>query len=422
MFFENIYLAGYAIAWITLTVLYIIKTRYIGLGGVLLITYSLSALMSIVFFEGMGAFLTVGQNISWQPLLYLFLTINICLLPILRHSKNLCRIPFRNNSKGNKFLKCFILICSPFIIEAFLEIGFIAIFTSASSLGGIYESTNDNVGDQLSFLGRKAMAIVRWFTYIWPILFFYFLNRGKQEKIAILVSFLACSCVILEAYAGASRVTIVRYLMYLFIIFVLYRVNMTKELRHKILKAFIFIGITLLILLSLITISRFAMGGGGNNTSDIWTWVALYIGESPIRFCQYLWDVKGTMEGDNNFSLIKELLGMNPITDLEERREYWELRLGIPNRIFYSFIGDFFFDMGKIYTLIFTFVFSISFEYYIRRILKRGYYTMPSLLILAMIILVLEFGIMYFCFKLYIVQLLLIPNFILVYLYSLQKK
>jgi len=113
---------------------------------------------------------------------------------------------------------------------------------------------------------------------------------------------------------------------------------------------------------------------------------------------------------------------MDTITDLEERREYYELHLGIPNRIFYSFIGDFFFDLGKYLTLIFTFLFSFSLDHYIRNILKRGYYTMPSLLILAMIILVLEFGIMYFCFKLYIVQILLIPNFILVYLYSLQKK
>jgi hypothetical protein len=148
----------------------------------------------------------------------------------------------------------------------------------------------------------------------------------------------------------------------------------------------------------------------------------LYIGESPIRFCQYLWDVKATMQGDNSFALFKNLLGMDTITDLEERREYYELHLGIPNRIFYSFIGDFFFDLGKYLTLIFTFLFSFSLEHYIRNILKRGYYTMLSLLILAMIILVLEFGIMYFCFKLYIVQILLIPNFILVYLYSLQKK
>ena len=80
MFLENIYLAGYAIAWITLTALYIIRTKGVGLGGMLLITYSLSALMSIVFFGGMGAFLTEGADISWQPLLYLFLTINICFL------------------------------------------------------------------------------------------------------------------------------------------------------------------------------------------------------------------------------------------------------------------------------------------------------------------------------------------------------
>lgn len=62
------------------------------------------------------------------------------------------------------------------------------------------------------------------------------------------------------------------------------------------------------------------------------------------------------MQGDNSFALFKNLLGMDTITDLEERREYYELHLGIPNRIFYSFIGDFFFDLGKYLTLIFTFI------------------------------------------------------------------
>lgn len=159
MFLENIYLAGYAIAWIALTVLYIIKSKGVGLGGMLLITYSLSALMSIVFFGGMGAFLTEGADISWQPLLYLFLTINICLFPILRHSKDLRSIPFRDDRKGVRFLKYFILICSPFIIEAFLEMGMIAVSTSTSSLGGIYESESDVVGDKLSFLVEKQWLL-----------------------------------------------------------------------------------------------------------------------------------------------------------------------------------------------------------------------------------------------------------------------
>ena len=57
MFLENIYLAGYAIAWITLTALYIIRTKGVGLGGMLLITYSLSALMSIVLWVQRYGFL-----------------------------------------------------------------------------------------------------------------------------------------------------------------------------------------------------------------------------------------------------------------------------------------------------------------------------------------------------------------------------
>ena len=87
MFFGNIYLGCYAIAWIALLVIYLLKTKKVGLGGMLSITYTVSALISIVFYNGLGSILVSGEDIEWPPLVYLFICLNICMIPIYVHSK-----------------------------------------------------------------------------------------------------------------------------------------------------------------------------------------------------------------------------------------------------------------------------------------------------------------------------------------------
>lgn len=59
--------------------------------------------------------------------------------------------------------------------------GMIAVSTSTSSLGGIYESEGDVVGDKLSFSvennGYRSLVYICVADSI-----FYFLNKGKQGK------------------------------------------------------------------------------------------------------------------------------------------------------------------------------------------------------------------------------------------------
>lgn len=420
MFFSNIYLAGYAILWIFLLVSFILKNKKLETGGMLLITYTISALSAIVFYNGIGAFLNSGNDIELAPLLYLFFCLNICMFPLYRHSNQLSKLKLEVSYKGDSILLQFVRLTSPFIIEAFIEIAVIAMGTKTSSLGVLYETTNDSVGMQLTFLGRKTMAICRWFSYLWPIFFFYFWGKGKKNRKYAIIALLAFSTLILESYAGASRVGIVRNLMYFFIVFLIYKATLPVAEKKKIARLFS-VGVPLLIvLLALITISRFNYGYSGD--SDILTWITLYSGEAPIRFCQYLWDIKQTMEGDNTFSLFKELLGLDTITDLEQRRDYWGGRIGIPNEIFYSWIGDIYFDLGRIGTVVYVIIFSLSLEFYLKRIIRRGFLTLSSVLIMSMLLLILEFGIMYMTFKVYIIQLLLIPNFIFVISFNLLSK
>lgn len=420
MFFSNIYLSGYALAWITILVIFLIKNRKVGIGGILIITYSISALTSILFYNGLGT-LTNGEDIDWIPLLYLFICLNICMLPIYIHSNELVKLRLQTTDKGLSFIVFFMQVVSPFVIEAFIEILYIAYDTNSNSMGAIYESSNDVVGTKLSFLGRKTMIICRWFNFIWPIIFFYLYSKGKSYYKYAWIALLAFSTSILEAYAGASRVGIVRNLMYFFIVFILFKSSLPSNIKNKIVKIFT-IGVPVMaIFLWLITIARFKYGGA-NNSFDVITWITLYSGEAPIRFCQYAWDVNGTMDGDNTFAILKELLGLNPITDIEQRRDFWEARLGIPTRIFYSWIGDVYFDLGKFSTLLYSLVFAGILEFFIRKIAKKMVYTLSSITVLSIIILTFMFGIMYYPFKTYISQILLIPNLIFLMFYNYFSK
>ena len=95
---------------------------------------------------------------------------------------------------------------------------------------------------------------------------------------------------------------------------------------------------------------------------------------------------------------------------------------GAPTNIFYTMIGDFVYDFGLIVTGIVSIIIAILINMYFKYIIKRGYVTIASLFTLGLILLSLEFGFMYFCFKQNNVQHSLIYSIVFLLLYRLLKK
>lgn len=417
MFFISLHLGLYVIAWIVIAIIFFARTKSFGFGGILLTTYFVSALGSLIYYFGIGGFLSEGQDISWEPLLYLFLCLNVCMLPIYRHSKDLAQVKYVSNKSGDTFLRLFILFLSPLIIEVTVELFLFAVTTNTSGLGAIYEDDSFALASQLSSIGSISDAICSRFCFIWPILFFHFFCSEKKLSFYSIVPLLAFLSRILYAYAAASRVGLVREVLYFLIIFLLFAFSLSNRQRKKILKgAFVVFGV-IVVFLAVISVSRYQTAA--TKTIDFGTWLALYLGEGPIKFCQYLWDVDVTMQGDNIFSLVKKILGMNPITDAAERREYWLTVSGIPNHIFYTWIGDIYFDIGRIGTVFFVICFFFLSEWYIKRIIKRKYLDFGSTLIIGLLLLNLTFGIMYMPFKLYRIQIRILWCIILVLMYQI---
>lgn len=399
-----IYLFFYAIVWGVLLYFFIRKNKEVGIGGSIIIAYFVSSIATIIFFNGIGEVLDGVGEISLMPLCYLFFCINICVFPIYLHSKKLLKLPYRKTTQELTLFKIFMTAIIPFAIEGFLEVLYVSIVTKTDSFVKIYDSEVDIVGQQLSFIGRITTFICRLLVYVWPFLFFYFINIKKYRMYAY-IAIIAYMVNILYSYSNAARVGIVRWILLFVINFLLWRKSLDSIIKKRIVTIGLVAFSLFVIMLSLITINRFEHL---STSSGLGTWLSLYLGEAPINFCQYLWDLDKTENGDNMFALITQILGMDPIIDMTERREHWAGILGIPTHIFYSFVGDLFLDLGKFITPLFCISFCILLESYIRKILLRGYYDIISLYMLSIVLLAFTFGFMYFPFKVYNMQICLL--------------
>lgn len=403
---SNIYLGSYAILWIVITTLFIYNKKTIGIGGFLLIIYSISSLASIIYFNALDGILKgEAVAIEKEPLFFLFFCLNICMLPIYIHSEQLTKLKIHSiSSQEISFIKIILSFFAPFIIEAFLEMIYVASTIKTNELQAIYSSDDYEISNKLSFIGRYTTWICRRLVYVWPILFFYlFINKDNRKY-----SYLALTAFfvnILYSYSNAARVGIVKLIFLFIIVFLLFKNNMNAIMRKKIIKSGLIISILFIIMLALITISRYSSMKTG---LDLIGWISLYLGESHINFCQYIWDLNNTSEGDNMFSMAKTLIGMDAITDLDLRREHWSGVLGIPTHIFYSWVGDLYLDLGRLATLFFCILFSIFLELYIRKILRNKTYSLLSIFVMSMSLLILLFGFMYFPYKTYNQQILIL--------------
>ena len=406
----------YAGGWLALLIWHICKHRTFGLTGIIISAYCISSLASFIFYSNTPTF--IGERFSWMSFVYLFITNLICIWPLTRYSKSLSSI--RVNLGGeNKLLYIFLIVCIPIVIEAFFEMLFISVGTNSSRLGMIYDSEVDTVGNQLSFIGRKTCAIIRMLQYAWPILFFVcLLKRGKYIKLAFIPA-IAIMVRVLEGYAAAARFVIVVAVMQVLITYFFFRPSLNIFIKRRIDISLLSIGGLLVLFLSYITISRFS---DMNTQTDIWTWISLYLGEGSLRFSQYVWNLNTTSAGDTCFSFIKDLLGLETFTDNTSRRDFYEVRLGIPTSIFYTMIGDFYQDLGFVGTIILVIIIYIILNKMLQRIVNKHSFTFVSLFFISIFTLIFLHGFMYYIFKQYPLQMNLFLSFILIYFLGKSEK
>ena len=393
----HIYPTLYALMYIVVLLFTIRLGKKAQIGRTLILMHAICAVSSIVYYNT-GSY--SGDRLELLPYLYLFVTTFICILPFLNTEKvNNTTVKF--SSKTDKLLdglSLILWICSFWWFVELLFIGSDGIATI--NFNANYEGI-DYTGERISWLGRKFKLICLYSINIVYFLFFYQLAKKKNRLLTIILGFGTLASPFDALMTGHRFIIVfaaIRYIIF-YLLFQLEFSNKTKRVIR-------IIGLSLIALfaigLFLITASRFdSINSPG---TSMMTWITLYSGEGPLRFNLQAWDMNIHTQGDNTFTLLKDLLGMNPAIDFEAKEMVWGSKHGLQYAVYYTFIGDLFFDFGKIGTLLFVIAFA-----FLAKLLLNNYDGRPgTLLIVAMMLQFVMFGAFYNPYILYSSQVTLL--------------
>lgn len=341
-----------AVAYIATFVLYIYKKRSLDLGAVCLFTFALSSVGSAWYysFDKVPIFY---PDISVGALAYIYMLFMLFVAPLLvLRNVGMEKDSFKRYSSVLDFLSSFFAIIA---VPVFLNLIFNFLFKSFSGnvLNSMYESDVDNA--TLIFMPgiKYCYSFMRRFSDLITFLFCYnLLCRGNMKvKIGLGMSVLSFFMV---AFQGGSRGGIVMSLISLGGFVLLFYKTYEKTVKRYIR----IMGVSLIGMLALglsaISVSRFTANDTRDSDKIIDQWIAQYWGEGMVRFSDDLYPINRSLGGDKNFSYYKSLLGYQSIDNNEKANLRYQVKMGIPTSVFYTFIGSFYLDFGFIGTIIFA--------------------------------------------------------------------
>lgn len=352
----------FIVSMLTLLVRHLIRHRSFDGGALLLTIWSTSSLFSLYYFL---ANQSNYHSLSFLPFIYLLVILLISFHPILSYRSDNIKSVI-GPTQFIYYLSLF-SICTSIIpiVENLIQL--LSVGINKQSIVDVYNlKREEDVVDWFSWIGRKTNALNNLFSYIHPILFFYWLSKNKATKKLSLYLLIPITNGLIYAILISARVTLVTMAIYYFFLYILFKNSIVEELKKRIKLYGLVGGGVLLSLILVISIVRFK----SMDASDmkILDWISLYGGEGTLNFNQDMWTTKAFMNGDNNFSLFKSLLGIDTFTDILDRRAYWEPRTGIRGHVFYTFIGDIYGDLGPMLCLLLFLVIS----WIIRKELIKG--------------------------------------------------
>ena len=217
---------------------------------------------------------------------------------------------------------------------------------ASTSILDMYEDKMDGKSNIITWLDPLAYffyGIVGNFRYIMIfLLFILFCVKKYINKWKLILYCVAVLNPIVGSINTSGRGSFFFFLITLLILYFLLKRVIIVNIPH-VLKMFFFSVIFLFsFAVVLITLIR-------NDGSDYsaWLWSSLYFGEGQVNFFQDMWNIKRFTEGDNSFAYFKYILGLDTFKDFLDRREFWNIsKTGVDPVRFYTFIGDWFSDIG----------------------------------------------------------------------------
>lgn len=346
------------------------------------------------------------QNITVQPLLYLFSLFIIMFMPF-----NRLNISESNILNSYKLIKIFKTIClASSLLSAILLVTDISKLSSynMASFADVYENREIDTRNYIYYINQLKYYI----SYFLIPLFFYFLRLGSKYKLYVFCAAFSIMASLIHQFTEGGRGTIVNYVNYIVFFYIIYYKLLKSEIQKILKRVTIIISTVLVFSLSIITWSRYSTFETNEELiPGLASWVTLYVGEGPLAYSAYMWNSTVRTEGDNSFSFVKNLLGYNTFKDNFQRRTYWEAKQKIPNYIFYTVIGDVHSDIGPFFTALFFLFLALFVLHFIKKRNKKGW-RLQDLVILQLYFEFVTMGVMCNCYKTYDSQWLIVCTII----------
>lgn len=353
---NNFLLLSYAVLFIFFFVCYQHYKKSFDTGSFLYLIYVMG---------GVGACWYYAQdkvdlyypNIQIAPLLYLFVTINICLIP-------LWKAKFSALNKINDNGMCDIYNGLSFIFSILSILPLISLFTHfsfqqlvGSNLANMYESGGDTSALFFSGPSKLCFALIRRFEILVVVLLFYQLSKNNTKYVCGL-------CIPIVVFTlfkllSGSRGGLVGTGLLLVTLFLMLKQTLSPNIRKAVLKVGAVAGCLFALALAAISISRFSQNTNTDSTIDVW--ISQYMGEAIPRFSDSVWGIKTFMDGNQNFIYLRKLMGLPYIENYDAFKAIYEMKLGTPVNVFYTFMGDIYLDFGVIGGILFAIIFALSF-------------------------------------------------------------
>lgn len=312
----------------------------------------LCSIISTFYFISANGVIRDYSNIKMSPFLYLFLCYVISICPIYYFDYKKSEIVITD--KQYLFIRYFSVFLIVISIEPFLENLYRLndIIGDSSYTYRMY----DNRVEYLSFFGRKLHAISTYFNILYPVLILLFLYK-KQYYIIVAGLLLVTLNYWLHELGLGGRSKMVQSILYCVAVYFLMRKYLEQSIDKKIRLyggAILLLGALFVLIISF---SRYNSMASSTDVDSIWIWLGLYAGEGMLNFNSLMWDVTEGTNGDNTFIFLRNLLGFSNANSVEDIYMS-NLKLGVPENIFYTYVGSIYKDYNSYGTVLFLVIFS----------------------------------------------------------------
>lgn len=342
---SNTYLLIYIIVWVITLIVYQKKAKVFGAGSLLLVSYLLYSIASLVLFNN-PYYRDSFNELKIFPFVYLYVMLLVASLPVLQYNKsNITEIQRPSDILFNIFI--FVFIASSFVglLDIRTNISKIISMFFDSAVGQTLYSEAMADGFDAGYAVSNVPAIISGsFSNLGILFFFYYLTKKKKNPLIAASLFVACIIGIISYLSTGQRGGVFIRLATFVITYFAFNRFLSKKLRRVVLWLGLLLITACILPIAALTSSRF--NNTGNLNFDAKSSIVMYVGQENLFFNNYGLDNGGIRYGDRTIPLFKRMLGYKDVP-----RNFWDRRnkyttLKIDDQAFYTFVGDFTIDYG----------------------------------------------------------------------------